>query len=186
MKEINIDDTPKNVDWIKSMPSTKSEEIFLDALSWLRKHYGEFQFFTERDVVWTVQKKITELIGNKPYKVFNDYVLFREKKSCVKPDLVILSRADEVELAVEFKYEPNHERKNICASKFKPSVVFWKEGIIKDINRLEQLKIKAKTAYAILIDENGFFYKQREKLPVDEKKSSWIEWGNGVWVLYSQ
>lgn len=186
MKEINLDDIKENADWIKDVPRMESEAIFLDAMKWLRDHYGEFRFFMERDVVWTVQNKITELIGGKPYKVFSEYSVFRDVKNSQRSDLVILNNHDEIEVVAEFKYEPNHNRKDIPKGKLKQPVVFWKEGVVKDIERLQRLKIRAKIVYAILIDEDGYFCERRPKPVIDKTKSSWRDWENGVKALWSK
>src|SRR5262249_11006675 len=39
--------------------------------------YDEFEFWAERDLVWTVQKRLKQVIGDQhlPYSVFNDYPL---------------------------------------------------------------------------------------------------------------
>jgi len=30
------------------------EQVFLSSLEWLKEHYGDFRFYLERDVVWTL------------------------------------------------------------------------------------------------------------------------------------
>ena len=32
--------------------------LFGEALDWLRDHYGQFEFWVERDLVWTVQTRL--------------------------------------------------------------------------------------------------------------------------------
>ena len=56
-------------------------ELFENAMDWLREHYGEYRFFAERDVVWTVQKQILATIegAQLPYRVFNDLTISKEK-----------------------------------------------------------------------------------------------------------
>ena len=48
-----------------------------DAMRWLRQHYGNYRFFTERDVVWTVQQRIASEIRrtDTSYRVFNDHTI---------------------------------------------------------------------------------------------------------------
>jgi hypothetical protein len=49
--------------------------LFGEAVAWLRQHYREFEFWVERDVVWTVQTRLRKLISDRglPWTVFNDY-----------------------------------------------------------------------------------------------------------------
>ena len=156
-------------------------ELFENALAWLRDNYGRFRFFTERDIVWTVQNHIIELIGeqNLPYRVFHNFpVSLPGKRQSLCTDLAILNQDDSVEVAIEFKYEPSHLRKDIWPTKF--PVVFWdKEGVGKDIERINEFvdkfvakdKVGARTAYLIFIDEGGYF-KRRNPHP----GSKWEEW----------
>jgi hypothetical protein len=37
--------------------------LFEEALDWLRKHYGHFEFWVERDLVWTVQTRLRAMIS---------------------------------------------------------------------------------------------------------------------------
>jgi hypothetical protein len=86
-----------------------------------------------------------------------------------------------VYVAVEFKYEPSHERMDIPPEKF--PVVFWgKEGVVKDIQRIRDFVEKgvAKKGFSIFIDEGGYF-KHKEPHP----DSKWKEWDNGVWMLFN-
>lgn len=85
------------------------------------------------------------------------------------------------EVVAEYKYEPSHERADIPSSKF--PVVFWgKDGVGKGIHRIRKFVTegKAKKGYSIFIDEGGYF-KHREPHPGSE----WINWGNGIWILFS-
>lgn len=49
--------------------------LFEEAISWLREHYDEFEFWNERDLVWTVQTRLRRVIRDRqlPYTIFNDY-----------------------------------------------------------------------------------------------------------------
>jgi hypothetical protein len=161
-----------------------ARHLFEDSLNWLKGNYSTFQFYTERDIVWTIQLNLIEQISKEglPYKVFNDYGILPGKRRSLSTDIAILNKEGVVEVAVEFKYEPSHERANIPKKKF--PVVFWgKEGVGKDIQRIKDFVEKdvAKKAYSIFIDEGGHF---RHRTP--HPGSHWIEWGNGVSVLYSE
>ena len=92
---------------------------------------------------------------------------------------MILNEDNQVELAIEFKYEPDHERgkgpnNDIWPTKLDPSVVFWgKEGVLKDVERCKKFikKEVAKVAVSIFIDEGGLF---RHRDPHSGTK--WIDW----------
>lgn len=162
----------------------KATELFESALKWLRDNYAGLQLFLERDVVWTVQTRVIEQIRELglPYKVFNDYPMLPGKRRSLSTDLAILGLDDCVEVAAEFKYEPSHGRSDILASKF--PVVFWgKDGVAKDLKRIQEYVAqgKAKVAYSVFIDEGGYF-RGRQPHPGSE----WVDWGNGVWILYAQ
>jgi hypothetical protein len=98
--------------------------LFEESLNWLREHYGQFEFWVERDLVWTVQTRLRTLIRERslPYEVFNDYPLLPETR---RADLVIRNADKEVLVAAEFKYEPSHQRAEFVALPGKLPVVFW-------------------------------------------------------------
>ena len=161
-------------------------EVFESALQWLQAHYTGYRFFTQRDVVWTVQLRISEEIAQAglPYRVFSDHTIC----SRIRTDLAILS-GDNVEVAAEFKYEPAHIRRadregDIWHSKLNPSVVFWTgEGsVARDVCRVREYveQRNVKTAHSVFIDEGGHF-RHREPHPGSE----WEDWDNGVCVLLS-
>ena len=126
-------------------------------------------------------KKVQEIIleNNLSLKVFNDYPILKGKKQGLSADIVILNENNQVELAIEFKYEPDHKRGkepncNIWPTKLDPSVVFWgKEGVLKDVKRCEEFIDKgvATAAVTIFIDEGGLF-RHRNPHPGTE----WIDW----------
>lgn len=154
----------------------EAQELFESSIEWLRQNYGNFKFFTERDLVWTVQTHILSLIEENElhYKIFNDYPILPGKNRSLSADLAILNEKDEIEVAVEFKYEPSHKRKDIPKTKF--PVVFWgDDGVGKDVKRIQEFieKEKAKLAYSVFIDEGGSFRK-REPHP----RSKWLDWGS--------
>lgn len=163
------------------------EELFESALRWLQGQYTVYRFFTERDVVWTVQLRISEEIARMglPYRVFNDHTISGRTRT----DLAIISDGS-IQLAAEFKYEPSHQRRadyggDIWPSKLDPSVVSWTgEGSVeKDVYRAREYveERNVRVAYSVFIDEGGRF---RHRQPHPE--SEWIDWGQGVWVLWSK
>ena len=159
-------------------------ELFEEALKWLRRNYVRFRFFAERDVVWTVQVRLMEAIEQErlPFRVFNDYPMLAGKRRSLSADLAILGQDSLVELAAEFKYEPAHSRDDIQRQKF-PVVIWGRSGVGKDVERVQEFveKGRAEVAYAMLIDEGGYF---RNRAP--HPGSEWVDWGNGVWVLFSR
>ena len=160
-------------------------ELFEATLRWLQSRYSDFRFFTERDIVWTVQLRLLAEIAELglPYRAFNDHTIRRG----IRADLVILD-GDSLEVAAEFKYEPSHDRAvdlggDIWSSKF--PVVFWTgEGSVeKDVQRVQDYVQhgNAKAAYSVFIDEGGAF-RHRDPHP----GGRWSDWGQDVWVLSSQ
>ena len=166
-----------------------ADDLFQEALTWLRQNYGTFRFFTERDVVWTLQTRLIKTIKehNLSYLIFNDYPILHGERRSLSTDLVI--RKDDVtEIAVEFKYEPNHKRTDILKQKF-PVVSWGKEGIGKDIERILKFvaERQAKIAYSIFIDEGGYF-KYRDPYPGSEWQTWNMEkqYGDNLSVLYAR
>lgn len=165
--------------------SMEATELFDVTLRWLQSRYSDFRFFSERDIVWTVQLRLLATVEESglPYRVFNDHTIRRR----IRADLVILD-GDSVEVAAEFKYEPSHGRDvdlggDIWSSKF-PVVLWTGEGSVeKDVQRVRDYVRcgNAKAAYSVFIDEGGNF-RQRKPHP----GSKWMDWGRGVWVLTSQ
>lgn len=169
------------------MTRVDAAQLFESALRWLQGRYSEYRFFTERDIVWTVQLRLIDEIerAGLPYRIFSDHTISGRTRA----DLAILD-GESVEVAAEFKYEPSHERRSdrggdIWASKLNPSVVFWTgEGSVeRDVQRLSQYVDggSAKAAFSVFIDEGGRF---RHRDP--HGGSEWIDWGHGVWALWSK
>jgi hypothetical protein len=149
--------------------------IFEEAIDWIKKNYEKFIFFKERDIVWTIQKKIIEIIkeSNLPYKVYDEYPVMPGGRRSLGVDLAILKKdfiprqGTTIDVVAEFKYEPDHKREDMLTffydaqgnRKTKFPLVSWKEGIVKDIeNAREYFSLKlAKTSYTIFIDEGGYF-----------------------------
>ena len=161
------------------MPATQkpmnAAELFESTiLTWLRKNYKKHKFFTERDVVWTVQTHIMKELKNNdlPYRVFNDH---RIPSSRRRTDLAIPDKSScSIEVAIEFKYEPSHSRKgkDIFEGKF-PVVAWGKNGIATDMQRIRKYLADrtSKIAYLVFIDEGGCFQKRTPPCG-----SEWIDW----------
>ncbi|MFC3015848.1 hypothetical protein ACFOEL_05535 [Virgibacillus litoralis] len=130
----------------------------------------------ERDIVWTLQKELDDIIRkeNLSLKVYNDYPMIKGQRRSLSTDLVLLNDLNEVELAVEFKYEPSHRRREYTNGKFP---VTGRKGILNDITRIKEFtdSTKAKTAHAIFIDEGSYLY---NRIKPDNFQSKWIKWGN--------
>src|SRR5690242_16270653 len=107
----------------------EATELFENAIGWLQQNYANFQFFVERDVVWTIQMYLIKQIKERdlPYKVFNDFPILPGSRRSLSADIAILNsnENDLVEVAAEFKYEPSHRRSDvdIWHTKLTPSVV---------------------------------------------------------------
>lgn len=152
----------------------EATELFESAMAWLQQNYAGFRFFVERDVVWTVQTRVIELIETHilPYRVFNDYPILSGNRRSICVDLAILDCTDSVELAAEFKFEPDHRRSDVWPTKF--PVVFWgHDGVGKDVERIQTFVScgAARAAYSVFIDEGGAF---RHRIP--HGGSRWIDW----------
>jgi hypothetical protein len=58
-----------------------------EAVDWLRKNYGQFEFWVERDLVWTLQSRMRALVSERrlPFAVLNDYGLIRGPRRSLSP-----------------------------------------------------------------------------------------------------
>lgn len=128
-----------------------------EAIAWLQEHYNDFRFYTERDIVWTVQNHLVNRIDKEslPYRIYNDYPMLPGQRA----DIVITKNGS-VDVAMEFKYEPSHVRSgmDILPSKF--PVVFWdRDGVGKDVGRVREFvsQGRSRVGYSIFIDEGGYF-----------------------------
>ena len=159
---------------------SRARQLFLDVLDWLRETYSDHKFFTERDVVWTVQKRLLKEASrrNLLFRVFHGYRMTSGNARSAPADLVLLGTDDRAELAIEFKYEPDHARANTEFPPTKFPVVEW-NYVIEDTERVQQFRRKgfARNVCALFIDEGRHF--RRRKAP---RGSRWEEWdvGNGV------
>ena len=150
-----------------------AEAVFLDALNWLGRTYGNRVFYVERDIVYTMQGRLNELIseGSTGWKVYNDYPMLPGPRRSLSADLVLVSPDGLVAVAVEFKYEPCHARHDVLKNKL--PVTVWKD-IVKDTERVRQFvdQGKAQVAYAVVIDEGGDYLARRD-LAVYADRQSW-------------
>ena len=156
-------------------------DLWDEALGWLENNYPNFSFFAERDVVGTLQCFLLRAVAERglPWRVFNDYPMLPGNRRSVSTDLVIAGQTDVAELAVEMKYEPSHDRKDILRGKV-PVVSWGPQGVAGDIRRIHEFVLagKARTACSVLIDEGGYFRNR----PVPSG-ALWRRWGTGPWVL---
>ncbi len=128
----------------------------------MQQHYGELEFWAERDIVWTVQTRLRQMVADRglSWTVFNDYPMLPGPRRSLSADLVIRGADGEVLVAAEFKYEPSHHRVEFCALPGKLPVVVWGiEGVAKDVLRIREFVEAGKTqaAYALFIDEGRYF-----------------------------
>jgi hypothetical protein len=151
--------------------------LFEEVIAWLQDHYSEFEFWVERDLVWTVQSHLGQVIKERglPYSVINDYPMLPGIGRARSADLVIRNADKAVLVAVEFKYEPAHGRADLLPAKL--PVVFWgNHGVAKDIERIREFVEQgaARVAFAVFIDEGGYF-RHRPAHPGAE----WRDWPTG-------
>jgi hypothetical protein len=166
--------------------------LFDEAIDWLRQHYGEYEFWAERDLVWTVQTRLRRMITERrlPDSVFNDYPLLPGTRRARSADLVIRDADRTVLVAAEFKYEPSHDRAEFRELPGKLPAVFWGiDGVAKDLMRIREFvdQARARAAIAVFVDEGGYF-RNRPAQP----GSAWRDWagvrrgGGDVSVLWSR
>ena len=150
--------------------------LFEDAVAWLQRHYEKFEFWTERDIVWTVQTHLRRIIADRrlPWMLLNDYPMLPRLRRSLSADLVIRDAVGEVLVAAEFKYEPSHDRIEFRTMAGKLPVVFWgMEGVAKDVVRIREFVEagKARAAFAVFIDE-GRYFRHRPAHP----GADWRDW----------
>jgi len=154
------------------VPIDTAERVFLDALHWLGAHYGERAFYVERDIVYTVQSKLNDLVVERglPLTVYNDFPMLAGQRRHLSADLCLVERNGLVAVAAEFKYEPCHQRLDVLKTKL--PVTVWAE-ILKDTARVRDFVEATKTpvGYAICIDEGN--YLARRDLSIYDQQLSW-------------
>lgn len=160
----------------------EADRITQEAIDWLRKSYGDFRFFVQRDVVWTLQTRLLALAAASglDIRIFNDYLMLPGRPRATYADLVLLRPDDSIALALEVRYEPSHARPDILGSRL--PLVFWGEGVVSDVQRVREYERReaAASACSLFIDEGGHF---RSRTP--PPGSEWHDWGRGRWALIS-
>src|SRR4051794_31693326 len=153
-------------------PSAVADHLVSEALDELGQTYGEQVFYVERDIVWTVQRRLTASISvsGLPWRVYNDYPMIPGTRRALSADLAISDSSGHVLAAIEFKYEPCHRRIDVLKSKL--PVTAWSE-IVKDTDRVRDFVGRGITpvAYATVIDEGG--YLARRDLSVYAQRQTW-------------
>ena len=163
--------------------------IFEEIIEKIRNEYLSYNFFTERDFEWTVQKYFGEFINknNLPYEIFNNHPIAKGKIV----DLAVVNKGTSyraisqrgavAEFIIEFKFEPSMRRSDFCDGKLEQAVCFWSE-ISKDIERINHFveEKKTKSAVAVLVDEFGRFRNKEIS-----SQSRWIDWGSFGNDLYN-
>jgi len=139
------------------------EKVINEAESRTINKYQSSIFYTERDIVWTYQTILSELVSESMSncKVYNDYGLLTGKKRSRSTDIVIIAEASKAKaiVAIEFKYEPDGKRTDIPKEKF--PVISW-SSYLKDIEKVKECvnKNKAETGIAYLLDEGNRYSKR--------------------------
>jgi len=135
-------------------------QLFEETTLWLKENYNNFHFFTERDIVWTVQLHLLEEIERQHLllEVFDNHKMLNR----TQVDLAIIRQNDgSIPLVAEFKYEPDHSRVDISRGKLTPSKVFWNSqrnhGVVQDYERIVNLVDSglSEAGYVFFIDEGG-------------------------------
>lgn len=133
--------------------------LFWETVLWLRTTWWDHGFFVQRDVAWTAQKRLLDEIDRRqlPYRVYHNYTMPNRKQA----SLALVDYSGRVALAVEFQYEPDHDRTDeFTSGKLDPSVVDWNDGVGRDVKRVREFVRKgwAKQAVSVFFDEGAHFY----------------------------
>lgn len=150
--------------------SKHGRQLFLDILEWLPRTYSSHRFFLQRDVAWTVQKRLLDRIcpWAPRYRVIHNFKVPGDAGKQV--DLALLGPNGTIELALKFRFEP---RQHLAPGKC--PVVEW-PNVVGDIERVQRLATKqhVRNACSLFIDESGDF----KKKPTPPG-SRWEEWDIG-------
>lgn len=157
-----------------------------DSIEWLREHYADLRFYTERDLVWTVQRWLTDRVDLSGLRVFNDYGTEPGERRALSADIAICPIPDpsgtrEVLVAVEFKYEPAATRADLDPRKL--PVTGW-GAVLGDVHRVQRWTNTglAGAGMAILVDEQPRYAARFQAdhpwplAPVETAK--WERWGS--------
>jgi hypothetical protein len=82
-----------------------ADRVFLGALDWLQANYGAFTFFVERDIVWTLQLRLRDMLkeAGVDLRVYNDYGILPGERRSLSTDLALVDGQGSVAVAAEFK-----------------------------------------------------------------------------------
>lgn len=141
-----------------------ADEYFLGSLSWLGTIYRDTTFWTERDIVYVLQRHLADALRptDTGWRVLNGHRVNPGESPPMSADLVIASPTGQVRLGAEFKYEPCHRRPDIAKGKF--PVALWTD-IVKDTVRARLMVERgAEVAYTIVVDEGAWSSKRDRSL----------------------
>lgn len=137
-----------------------ARDVADEAIQWHREKFHQFRSYTERDVGWTVQTRIRTILDEREpnLSVFNDPPARPGNRRARSADLALAQPSGEVDLTIEFKYEPDHRREDIPKSKL-PIVEWGADWVSKDIDRIREMVTsnRVKAAWPLFIDEGGYF-----------------------------
>jgi hypothetical protein len=144
---------------VRRIACDEAAKLYEDTVNWLLHNYSAHRFFTERDIVWTIQLHLLQEIERRRLylQVFDNHKMPNK----IQVDLVLVEPSNSSALVVaELKYEPDHARVDISPGKLHPSKVFWdspNSGVVQDISRIETLIDGglSEAGYVTLIDEGG-------------------------------
>jgi hypothetical protein len=161
--------------------------LLLDGLGWVREHYRQFEFWVERDLVWTLQTRLRRVAREREldFLVLGDYPVLAGTRRTVCADLVIRDRQSGAMVAAEFKFEPSHERTDFLAMPDKLPAVQWRgDGVAKDIALIKTFVDDGAVdaAFAVFVDE-GRYFRHRPAPP----GSAWVDWDDaGPSILWTR
>jgi hypothetical protein len=162
---------------VKSVSDEAAVRAFDRALGWLRDTYPTHGFGVERDVVWTLAKRLVADIRDQglTLKVWTDYPVERGPRRAWSADIAVVGTdAVRPRLVAEFKFEPSHRRPDVQPQKL--PVIGWGD-VTKDAVRVERWVREGFALFgiAVLLDEGGFFAR-RPALP----GGSWHHWADAA------
>ena len=66
-------------------------ETFESVVDWLQANYASYRFFVERDLVWTVQLRLIDLIAKShpSHRVYNDYPILPGRRRSLSADIAV-------------------------------------------------------------------------------------------------
>lgn len=151
------------------------------AIAELRRTYGDLCFYTERDIVWTLQRWLIQQCANRglPFLVFNDHATEPGQYRALSADIALVIESS-APVVMELKYEPSHRRADIGTGKF--PVIGW-SGVEEDCRRVRRWVSSgmAASGIALLIDEGATFSARSvagHRWPIPPVDGgTWEEWG---------